>query len=600
MKINNIQHLLPSKDGNNNNTDKDLQNNDNICKLCDTAALQCSANYNIAFAGIFNHKNAKIEEKDTYIKTENVTEKLKMIPNTEYLVSENTIFSVDGYEIPLNNKHIKEMIDKLPINKELVIGREATPSLEFPKTVSRQHFSIRKDNRGRLIAKDLNSLNGTDIMPNLIVPSNTENGFTLEKGKRYLLPKTSILSVGGIIFEFNKYNEILKKLNNGESVSVGRESDADIALNSGTVSREHLSITKFDNGYIVKDLGSKNGTKFLRKDKTLTNIPYSYDYSDITDIAKLKPNMPTLLPKNSQLVIGDVYTLDTRNPNLLSLLDKKGRVTIGRNSNCDIVVNSWNSKVSREHLLLQKDGDELIATDTNPTNATKVVPQNQIKAFYSGVKDIKIAQSNIGDCYLLSTIYALSVTPNGQKMLENMVSVDKDGNYIVKFYNEAPITVKLEELDGQKDSKRKKRPEKKSVSGELGAKAIERAYAKLIKSNSFNSSCTMFDDIDKGGRMETALLNMTGIHSLRFKPTEYNLSKIIEMGTDNAVITCSTPYKLKNMYCGFIANHAYAVNSIDAKNRTIELVNPHDTTTSQIITWEEFSSIFEDIVIAKI
>lgn len=265
MKINNLQHLLLSKNSNNNNIGNKLQSNHSNSKTCDTASQQCSANYNIAFSGIFKHKN---NDKNDYIKADNISEKVRMLPDTEYLVSENTIFSLDGNEVSLNDKNIKGIIKRLPKNSEFIIGRETTPFLNFSRTVSRQHLKIRKDNKGRLFAKDLWSLNGTDILPNLIIPTDTKKDFTLEQGKRYLLPKRSVLSLGGVIFELNKYNELLDNLKNGESVTVGRDSDADIVVKWGTISRQHLRITKADDGYIVKDLGSTNGTDFLCVDDT--------------------------------------------------------------------------------------------------------------------------------------------------------------------------------------------------------------------------------------------------------------------------------------------------------------------------------------------
>ena len=89
MKINNLQHLLLSKNSNNNNIGNKLQSNHSNSKTCDTASQQCSANYNIAFSGIFKHKN---NDKNDYIKADNISEKVRMLPDTEYLVSEDTIF----------------------------------------------------------------------------------------------------------------------------------------------------------------------------------------------------------------------------------------------------------------------------------------------------------------------------------------------------------------------------------------------------------------------------------------------------------------------------------------------------------------------------
>ena len=46
----------------------------------------------------------------------------------------------------------------------------------------------------------------------------------------------------------------------GEDIYIGRSPDNDIQVKDITVSRKHLKITKKENRYIVRDLGSKNGT----------------------------------------------------------------------------------------------------------------------------------------------------------------------------------------------------------------------------------------------------------------------------------------------------------------------------------------------------
>jgi len=46
----------------------------------------------------------------------------------------------------------------------------------------------------------------------------------------------------------------------GEDIYIGRSPDNDIQVKDITVSRKHLKITKNENRYIVRDLGSKNGT----------------------------------------------------------------------------------------------------------------------------------------------------------------------------------------------------------------------------------------------------------------------------------------------------------------------------------------------------
>ena len=51
-----------------------------------------------------------------------------------------------------------------------------------------------------------------------------------------------------------------------ESVTIGRGSDCEIVLPERQVSRHHVRIERDDSGYLLRDLGSKNGTSVNGKD----------------------------------------------------------------------------------------------------------------------------------------------------------------------------------------------------------------------------------------------------------------------------------------------------------------------------------------------
>jgi hypothetical protein len=81
---------------------------------------------------------------------------------------------------------------------------------------------------------------------------------------------------------------------------------------------------------------------------------------------------------------------------------------------------------------------------------------------------------------LLSVLYSLSQTKFGENIIKNMVKIDKEGNYKIKFNNKEEITVKPDELYGKGI--------KTTVQGDLGIKAIEIAYGKLHNKTSKNNS----------------------------------------------------------------------------------------------------------------
>lgn len=71
-------------------------------------------------------------------------------------------------------------------------------------------------------------------------------------------------------------DKIIKQfpLNEGEKVSIGRGSEADIVIDNTAISRRHISIESTSGIYLVSDLGSKNGT-FVDGRKIQANEPVS-------------------------------------------------------------------------------------------------------------------------------------------------------------------------------------------------------------------------------------------------------------------------------------------------------------------------------------
>jgi pSer/pThr/pTyr-binding forkhead associated (FHA) protein len=558
---------------------------------------------NITFNGLFNF-NQDIKDA-RYLAID-----FRMEPQTQYLVSDDSVFRLGpDFYLDLSSEEVKPLIDKLKPLQTIVFGKESTFLQEMTPYVSREHLQIKKNIKGELIATDLNSTNGSTINRNVFVQSVEYGEFQLEPHKKYLLPKNSILRLGrDAIFPLNNHKKEIKSLKRGEKLVVGREDNCDIILSSPKVSREHFSIEKYDdNNVLIKDLGSTNGTFFNSLERTAS---YVNDFSNLTDIATLQKNVPTRIPNDCQLYLGNNFTIDVRNPNILNLLEERGSITIGRNPSCDLSVSEFYDQVSNTHLKLEKIGNDIVATDLNATNNTDVIPKNKIRPFYTNLKNLQLGQANVGDCYLLATIYSLSKTQRGREILLNMVQVDNQGNYIVNFSDKKGIIVKPEELDGQKKGKE----EKRSVSGDLGIKAIERAYAKLLKEEQEKilflpqTNKTMFLAIDKGGFMNTAIKKMTGLDShvvnTRYNDVDAILTSLAYNNPEDYIITCSTP---SNANYGdyvdpcykFIKKHAYSIKSINSTSRTVEIINPHNTKFSYIISFDDFKNMFDFLCYAK-
>lgn len=546
---------------------------------------------------------------------------VEMVPYQNYLINEDTVFESAGYEIDLKCPELKDKIKNLRYDESLIIGRLGARTKDMPDTISARHLMITKNRNGNLTACDIGSTNGTTIKANIKRIPIYGGRQELEAGQYYLLPINAVVSANKEKIHLSHYRDRIKSLGPGQKLIVGRSKSSDIVIDNEYVSARHLELRQYGEDVLVKDLNSSNGSSFEYCDPESYQYPYPFpspiitpsyigdntpstnDYRHIRTTMALEKNIPTKIPKDCQISLGNHFCIDIRNKNILKLLNERGRIEIGRNQSNDIVINGFYDDASRKHLVLERKGNDILATDVS-SMGTEIIPKNRIKAFNNGVEELVLGQSNIGDCYLLSTLYALSLTPEGRKYIEKMVSVDDNGNYIVNFHDSfMPISIAPEDLDGQKLGN----SEKRSVCGALGVRAIERAYGRMIR-RPREENMTLFVKIDKGGWPENALKKMTGlsskVHNISKTDIKNVLDHICSNGINNYVLTCSTPGK--GNYNGYVDPerrfdecHAYGIKSINNRNQTIEIVNPHNTKKSTIISWSEFSQYFDYLNVAK-
>jgi ABC-type multidrug transport system ATPase subunit/pSer/pThr/pTyr-binding forkhead associated (FHA) protein len=163
---------------------------------------------------------------------------------------------------------------------------------------------------------------------------------------------------------------------NPSDVVVGRDKAAQIHLPIDVISKQHAQLI-FDansNLYVI-DLESSNGT-FLNDRKLESGVPYQIRSNDVLRFAG--QNGVTLVYNPDEFQQGSFESQnqiktnkDFTNTNILEKFKHKNRISIGRSSDNDVVLN--HPSISRNHAsILKKNENEFIISDEGSTNGTFV------------------------------------------------------------------------------------------------------------------------------------------------------------------------------------------------------------------------------------
>jgi ABC-type multidrug transport system ATPase subunit/pSer/pThr/pTyr-binding forkhead associated (FHA) protein len=159
-------------------------------------------------------------------------------------------------------------------------------------------------------------------------------------------------------------------------VTIGRKAPCEIIIDDNHVSGQHSQLIHNENNELfIVDLGSTNGT-YINDRKIEPNVPYPIKRGDTIQFS-LKGNISlTFDPDNYQMVSGT-----TRKPqisesgsilgstNILEKVEQRGKVVLGRSSECDVVLPDQPS-ISRKHASIEKKGNEYYLTDLGSLNGT--------------------------------------------------------------------------------------------------------------------------------------------------------------------------------------------------------------------------------------
>lgn len=149
--------------------------------------------------------------------------------------------------------------------------------------------------------------------PNVVVSNKQYASYTrgtsLVQGQQYEVATGTSLKIGNTILSLDDLS-----LKPGETITVGRSGfGADYQIADNTVSRSHLKITATENGYIVVDTNSTNGTTFQFSPLVLPNSDGSVTIYKNTNMSYDTYKSLFEKPYTQQQDNGDCYLLSALN-----------------------------------------------------------------------------------------------------------------------------------------------------------------------------------------------------------------------------------------------------------------------------------------------
>lgn len=216
-----------------------------------------------------------------------------------------------------------------------------------------------------------------------------------------------------------------------------------------------------------------------------------------------------------------------------------------------------------------------------------------------------VGQGDEGNCYLVSSMDALSHQPAGVKYLANLLKQERNGDVTALFpgFKQSPITIPKSEVETIQNTLRSEQGPTTLESDELGYHLIEHAYGKLL--TKFGNEEVKYADsyttniTGMGGRQREPLFALTGgVTKLRDISTDSLNGMLDKLAKkqDEHVLTTSTSNTLpKDADPFFQTRHAYSIRKIDPLKKKVHVVNPHDPDRVRKLSYEEFKTYFGDI-----
>ena len=209
----------------------------------------------------------------------------------------------------------------------------------------------------------------------------------------------------------------------------------------------------------------------------------------------------------------------------------------------------------------------------------------------NGKIDEAVFQGNSGDCWLISGILSLSYTPEGEKLIQDAISINPDGSYNVTF-NGVDKTYKItkEELEAANKNSFLNgigMANSEYSTGDDDMLLIELAMEKLVYENDI--PIETIEGITGGSAYYLYQLFTKNDVEYALGDNENEVKYLIDYYYQNQDTSAAT-LGVGDGFAGLEDDHAYAVKSVNPNY--IELANPWDTTENIKVSIKDLAKNF--------
>lgn len=369
--------------------------------------------------------------------------------------------------------------------------------------------------------------------------------------------------------------------------------------------------------------------------------------SPVEDVSSMRDENEPLgrLGKTRNKANGLLGGLKEKFSGLLSKEPNRGSTTEKQENNKRWAYDYFKESLKREQLEIAKPVIEEAKKKRNQLLEARglfLMSKTDFDIYFSS-KEFKIRadleQQNVGDCYAVAAIYAMSRSPYFEIICRSSIKRLLDGSWEVRIplLSEDGKVIKItsEELLPQKNRRFLKREsgsiipdfrrKLKPVKGKEGLQVLEAAFIKakfgsvnrlaaeggfghevLLRLGGDNFKCyKVHSDVWNDAKQKWECPGLSSVKELDMAHLDHYLENF---DPEIHIATASTKwegevigfYKVKGSMKFLVPGHVYSVCSVNSQKRTIRLANPWDTRTSIELTLDQFKESFSGLEAIRI